>query len=563
MSIIHVNQIGAKIKGLFSGKIDMSDVPDHDPEKEVKFLTRALGAYAVYNHTTCTPEEAAGSITDGGNDNGIDAIFYSLALKELVIVQSKWIKDGSGEPESGEILKFCTGIEDLINSNFDRFNQKISNRQTEITTAMSAFDTKYVLILAYTGDKGIAEHGQRKIDDLIEKFNDAGEPEIEQLVKFKKLDQARIYTNLSKGLLSDPLDIEIGLHQWGKYTEPYGAYYGYVSGEEILKLWEENGRKLFNKNIRNVLGKTEVNDELQSTIQTNPEKFWYFNNGVTIIADRIERSMIGGTNNDLGSFKLKNASVVNGAQTISSIGEMGAKYSEQIKKLFVLTRCINLLDTPGEFGNEVTKCNNRQNKIENRDFVSQDLEQIRLREELAHDGFTYIITRTNQFVKSKTTFDVDEVTASLACASGQVSLTVQAKRELGKFYESLTKGIYKQIFNASISGRYLLNCVTINRRIEKLITQKIDSLSKKSGKEYGILVHGNRMLASLIFDKVKISKTDIVDPDSLDVDSTFVEVLSKMTYVITTQFSDNFLATLFKNKTKCDVIKVLCTEPPK
>ncbi len=558
MSIIHVNQIAGKITQLFRDKIDLSDITDNDSEKEVKCLTRSLAAYAIYNHTACSSEEAAHSIVDGGNDNGIDAIFYSAVLKELIIVQSKWIKTGSGEPDSGEILKFCSGIEDLINLNFERFNSKVSNRQQEFVKAISGFDTKYVVILAYTGDKGIAEHGQRRIDDLLNKLNDAGEGPIEELIRFKKFDQAKIYTSLSKGLLSDPLDIAVGLHQWGKYSEPFGAYYGYISGEEIAKLWNESGRKLFHKNIRNVLGKTDVNDELQATIQNNPEKFWYFNNGITIISDTIEKSMIGGTNNDLGSFKLSNASIVNGAQTISSIGETASKFPEQIKRIFVLARCISLQNTPPEFGNEVTKSNNRQNRIENRDFVSQDPEQNRIREELAHDAINYIIARSDQFVISKSSFEVEEATISLACASGQVSLTVQAKRELGKFYENLAKGIYKQIFNPSTTGRYLFNCIQINREVERLIALKIDTLDRRSGKEYGILVHGNRMISSFVFQKIKLSNSDILNIENLNLDQYFQEVLIKITTAINSNFADNFLATLFKNKTKCDILQRMC-----
>ena len=267
MSIIHVNQITGKIKPLFASSLDMSDVPSTDPEKETKLLTRCLAAYAIYNHTACTPEEATRSIVDGGNDNGIDAISYSSSLKELIIVQSKYIKSGSGEPDSGEVLKFCAGVEDLINLNFERFNTKVTKRQDEITAAISGFDTKYVLILIYTGDKGLAEHSQRRIDDLLNKLNDAGEGNVEELVRFKKFDQAALYTSLSKGLLSEPLNIEIGLHQWGKITEPFSAYFGYISGEELERLWNENGRKLFHKNIRNVLGKTDVNEELILTIQ--------------------------------------------------------------------------------------------------------------------------------------------------------------------------------------------------------------------------------------------------------------------------------------------------------
>lgn len=122
MSIIHVTQIASKLKQTFADKINMSDVPEYDSEKENKLLARSLAAYAIYSHTACTPEEAANSVTDGGNDNGIDAVFYSQTLRELVIVQSKWIKSGAGEPDSSEILKFCAGVEDLINLNFDRFN---------------------------------------------------------------------------------------------------------------------------------------------------------------------------------------------------------------------------------------------------------------------------------------------------------------------------------------------------------------------------------------------------------------------------------------------------------
>jgi hypothetical protein len=558
MSIIHVTQIASKIKPLFETKMDSSDIRISDPERDTKILTRCLAAYAVYNHTNCTPEEAALSLIDGGDDNGIDAIYYSASLKELVLVQSKWIKSGSGEPDSSEIMKFCAGIEDLLKQNFERFNAKVSKRELEIISAISAFDTKYLVILAYTGDKGIAEHGQRKIDDLLNKLNDTGDDNVEDLIRFVKFDQSKIYKSLTKGLISGPIDITIGLHQWGKYSEPYSAFFGYVSGEEIAKIWEENGRKLFHKNIRNVLGKTDVNEELLMTIQNTPEKFWYFNNGITITSDSIEKSMVGGTNRDLGSFKLINASIVNGAQTISSIGEIASKFPEQIKKVYVLTRFISLQQTPTEFGNEVTKANNRQNRIENRDFASQDHEQSRLREELAHDGLSYTIVRSDQFLKSPTSFDVEEATLSLACASKQVSLSVQAKRELGKFYEDLTRGIYKQIFNTSTTGRYLANCIFINRKIEELITNKISSLDRKAGKEYGILVHGNRMLSLLIFQKINISYSDLMKIDDLNLEHQFQLVLNKMKTSIDSSFSENFLPALFKNKSKCDALAILC-----
>jgi hypothetical protein len=551
MSILHINQIGKKVSELFSQYLDKSDINHSDSEYDVKTQTRSLAAYAIYNHIGCSVEEAAQAVVDGGNDNGIDAIYYSASLKEMVIVQSKWIKDGSGEPSSGDVAKFCNGVEDLINCNFDRFNRRVEEKQAAIESAISSFDTRYTLIVIYTGTKGLSEHSQRLINDLINKLNDAGDGALDDLVIFKKMDQAKIYSSLSKGLFSEPINIEIGLYQWGKMTEPFGAYYGYISGEEIGRLWQDYGRRLFDKNIRNVLGKTEVNDELVTTIREAPEKFWFFNNGITITADLIEKSLVGGSKRDLGSFKLNGASIVNGAQTISSIRSQSSTFPENLKRVYVLAKVISLEGTPLEFGNEVTKANNRQNRIENRDFVSQDSEQVRLRQELAHDGINYNIIRADSFINTKTSFDVEEATVALACASGLVPLAVQAKREIGKFYENLTRGIYKQIFNHGTTGRQVHNCVAANREIEKYIAIAISSLPKKGGKDYGILIHGNRMISLLVFRNLIIPTTEIIKLDTTEIAEEVDLAIRGIRDAISKDFSDNILGTLFKNKTKC------------
>jgi hypothetical protein len=96
-----------------------------------------------------------------------------------------------------------------------------------------------------------------------------------------------------------------------------------VSGNEIVQWWKNYNVRLFEKNIRQVLGTTDVNEEIEKTLQTRPELFWYFNNGITIIADSVTKSLVGGGTRDLGSFKLTNIAIVNGAQTVSTIGKYG------------------------------------------------------------------------------------------------------------------------------------------------------------------------------------------------------------------------------------------------
>jgi hypothetical protein len=279
MSILHINQIGKKIKDLFENEIDKSDLNPSDAEIENKILTRCLAAYGVYSSIDCSLEEAGKSVVDGGDDNGIDAIFYSSINKKMIIVQSKWSNKGNGEPDSAGISKFCVGIKDLFNTEFDRFNSKIQSKRILIEKALNEFDTRYEIVLIDTHTASdLAVHSTRHIDDLIKEMNNTGDDSQEQIVSFKRMFQGRVFNSLAKSSGDEPIDIELGLTQWGMVSDPYKAFYGMVSGEEINNWWKDYETRLFQKNIRQVLGNTDVNEEIESTLINRQESFWYFNN---------------------------------------------------------------------------------------------------------------------------------------------------------------------------------------------------------------------------------------------------------------------------------------------
>ncbi len=539
----------------------MSDLKENDPERDTKILTRCLAAYAIYT-VGGSIEDAASSIVDGGDDNGIDAVFYSPSLKQMVIAQSKWKKSGTGEPESAEVGKFCHGIRDLFNLNFDRFNEKVRKKQTNIEHAMGEFDTRYNIVLIDTGDRGLAEHSQRLVDDLINEMNDAGEGVSEQLVSFDRLSQGKIHASLALSVGSSPIDIEIGLSQWGKISEPHGAFFGMIAAEEIARWWQNYGRRLFDKNIRQVLGSTDVNEEIKQSLAKTPEKFWYFNNGITIVAERIEKSMIGGSGRESGAFKLYGAQIVNGAQTVSTIGRFAAEEEAgRLERVRINARLISLADAPEGFGAQVTRANNRQNRIENRDFVSQDPEQIRLKTELSIEGVDYNIVRSETFKATNKSFDLQEATNALACATGKPNMAVQAKREIGKYYEDLSKGIYKEIFNPSTSGIFLWNCVKIARVVEEYLQEGIDKLPKRSGRKYGLMVHGNRIITLLVFRKLNLEKeakkVEFVLDESI-IQMTTKEFLDSVFDYLECDYPESMMGTLFKNATKCKDIVENC-----
>ena len=509
MSILHINQIQQKIRDLFIADIDTKDIKPTDKEKEHKIITRCLAAYAIYSIAECSAKDAALSVVDGGDDNGIDAIYYSPLNKRMFIVQSKFCKSGTGEPNSDDIAKLCRGVKDLFNLELDRFNDKINAKRHIIEKAINEYETLYTIILIDTYvSQNLAKHSTRHINDLLSELNFTGDESSEPIVTFTRLNQGQIYSSLAQKLGNSPINLEIGLSQWGFVMEPYKAYYGMVSGIEIANWWTEHKTKLFDKNIRQVLGKTDVNEEIERTIKDNPSLFWYYNNGITIIANKIDKTIVGSSNRELGSFKLTNLNIVNGAQTVSTIGKYAQQISDtkNLESIKFLIRIIQLSDAPESFGNEVTKSNNRQNRIENRDFVSQDPEQVRIKTELLIDGINYNIMRSEFDSRNEKSFALTEATTALACASNKVSLVVLAKSNIGRFFENLDKGVYKEIFNPHTSGYYVYNCVRINRIIETHLWNKIFSLEKKSGKRYLLLIHGNRMISMLTMSSLFTNK---------------------------------------------------------
>ncbi|EMA3376127.1 hypothetical protein U2S26_003190, partial [Escherichia coli] len=177
--------------------------------------------------------------------------------------------------------------------------------------------------------------------------------------------------------------------------------------------------------------------------------------------------------------------------------------------------------------------------------------------ELSLEGIEYNIVRSENVKTSASIIDLSEATIALACASTQVGLAVQAKREIGRFYDNLNKAPYKTIFNPQTNGIYLRNTVFALRKIDEIIGEMIANIPKKSGKEYGVLVHGNRMLAFLVFRKLvihKIANNFDFDMSSIDWYETTSDMLEKLMSEIEENYKDKFLATLFKNASICKAI---------
>jgi hypothetical protein len=150
--------------------------------------------------------------------------------------------------------------------------------------------------------------------------------------------------------------------------------------------------KLLDDNVRTAIKDSEVNDEIVRCLLEEPENFWYFHVGVTALCNKWK-----GVGNRKGPvlhdfFGLR---IVNGAQTVDSIGRALNVNRAAVEKAQVPIRFVRLHPAPVGWGAGVPGATNRSNQMTARDLVAMDHAQQRLRDEFALTwGMDYAI-RTN------------------------------------------------------------------------------------------------------------------------------------------------------------------------
>ena len=104
---VYIKRLEKRLDQLFDGQIDMTDWSTRSPEDQRKaFLQRAIAGYALVCLDAADPLIAAESITDGTDDNGIDALFVDANSSIVYLVQSKWCESGNRSVPQADILKF-------------------------------------------------------------------------------------------------------------------------------------------------------------------------------------------------------------------------------------------------------------------------------------------------------------------------------------------------------------------------------------------------------------------------------------------------------------------------
>lgn len=296
-----------------------------------------------------TEDDAADAIVDGANDLGIDAYLpVDFSDNKIRLFQSKF---GTSHSEEA-IAKFKEDVRRLLSKDVTKMRPELANLVTKIQEKNLKVECCYVTNQPVQYD-----------DESVE------------IIDINKIVQI-LWDRIKKPAAGKKSKIRLEDKIHYKNT-----VLGILKLRELTDFVTKNRDYVFESNIRQWMQfKTNVNKGIRETLHISPDKFFYYNNGITIVVSDFERL-------DENTLMLHAPQIVNGAQTSNSILDH-AKRTNNLDGSITVT-IIKADDERDQ--NNITKYRNSQNSVRGKDLVSLMDFHKSIRSQLQNYGYFYEI----------------------------------------------------------------------------------------------------------------------------------------------------------------------------
>ncbi len=414
---------------------------------------------------TESEEDAVHALTGGAKDKSLDAVFIDDPAKKVFIVQGKFRQKLEKAKEHRSDLMAFADLASVFTDK-DAFAGYMENLDTAAAgKAEVAFKRMsqrgYSLQLYYVTTGGCS--------DALAKESERVARRAGKTVSLDVIAGKRILKLLSDYLdgVAPPiplLELEIESGQGIDLSGVLKRYDGNlriaswvfpVNVRHIADMYDQAGIRLFARNVRGFLGSTAINEDMETTLEKEPDLFWYYNNGITIICDKAEKLELS----DRLVMRIVNPQVINGQQTTRTLHRKAARSS----KASVLVRVISVpRDTEQEskrFDGLVSKivaATNWQNAIRASDLMANDRRQIDLERNLRKRDYQYLRKRQSKSearrhagVRHRYIVKKEELAQASAACDMDPSIVRRGKEQL------FEERYYSQVFPNADPNYYL------------------------------------------------------------------------------------------------------------
>ncbi|MEU8298944.1 AIPR family protein [Micromonospora sp. NPDC048909] len=498
----------------FEPFLDTSAFTHPDPAQRVaNVASRALAGAVVRDRLGCATERAATMVTDGGQDFGIDALAISDGAPRVWLIQSKWSSKGAARFGEVDVMTMADGLHRIDQRNFDRFNARLLTHRAQLEAIWQDKHLRVTLVLVLMRRDPLHDNVITRLDEVRDRFNTLG-----NYLDYEVLYVPDIWEMIRRGGEPASIDISIRLDRWFDISTPMRAVNGIVDAAQVAEWYSQHGDSLFQRNIRESLGVTQVNADIQRTLVEEPHTFWYRNNGLTMLCDTIKVTPLSRIEPyGPATVDVRGASIINGAQTVAAIASAMRADSAAAGRAAVGIRIIES-DHP-EVSDEITRATNTQNRVELRDFVALKSEQVAIREDFRLTlGLTYAIRRSELEPSPESGCTVREAALALACTLTTPDLIARVRQNEDLLWEDGPSGAYRRLFKGQPPALQIWRSVLFVREVR-------DSLHKISGELEGraaaIATQSMLVVAHIAF--TQLGRDGVDDPD-VDWDAVLHEV---------------------------------------
>ncbi len=470
--------------------------------------SKALCAVAVSTILDIDMEEAIDSITDGGNDRGIDAVFIDNreGRNDIHLFQTKCVLDFNKSQNNfpgSEVDKTISFVSDLTDRRMDAFDKANPRLKQKINDALAVLnEVKATIKIHFVGNM------EAILQDELNRLSNAFKKYVAVSSKMHDLNMLADYF-LEKRAPS--LDKELKVVDTNFFERTDLNLKGLVctvAASDIVELIrsESDPSKvefgMFDQNVRVYLKKNNrINKKIiASAIAEDNHMFWYQNNGITMTCDRMQISPLRRS----PSIELKNAQIVNGGQTSNCLFEAAKINSRKVEDILLLVR---IIETDSEIVKlSIAESTNSQTPINVRDLRANDRQQRQLQEIFSGMGYFYE-RKAKQFDGKPKNKRVDALSAGQAYLAYGIGLPEVAKKDKGRVFGDL----YETVFTEDLEASHLL----VSLQLQNLISDK-KTIMRKKIREKEALIGGDISLMEGAF-HILFALRKILERDGLDV----------------------------------------------
>lgn len=412
-------------------------------------------------------ESAKSALTGQTGDKNLDAILIDENAKQVHLVQGKYHREAKPEKRN-DVMAFADWAtvpwdERNIRAAFYSKLAPIAQKRMDVAinrVKQRGYELRLYFVTTGTVSVTIRNDAEYKV------LQAPKHPQI-QILDVKRVDQ--IFHDYIYGIAPAVPTLFLRIAESGAATTE-GVHHRFdpkteieswvfsMAAADVGALFKKSGVRLFARNIRGYLGESpDINEAMAKTVKSEPENFWYYNNGVTIVCDEAKREVESG----LDVLRVERAQVINGQQTTRTLERTPSRRASVLVKVIRIPRTAEDHARYEDLVSSIVRATNWQNPITPSDLISNDYIQVYLERELRKRGYQYLRKRESKSearrrADSQTYFQVSkfELAQSVASAESDPSIVRQGREAL--FDERNYRGIFRTEFVEFYLKRYWL-----------------------------------------------------------------------------------------------------------